>query len=90
VCSSDLWNFALLTARLDLPPELRLQPYITATVGRDGSFRIDDMPAGDYTLNLRFDREPVGKLSSDRLLVPPADPNHPDKPHDLGTLRLEP
>src|SRR5437879_1404830 len=36
------WNFALLTARLDLPQELLpSSPYITATVGRDGSFRID-------------------------------------------------
>ena len=29
-------------------------PYINASVDRDGSFRIDDVPAGDYTLMVPF------------------------------------
>jgi hypothetical protein len=84
------WNFGLLTARLDLPQELRdTSPYIMATIGRDGSFRIDDMPAGDYTMSIRFDRDPVGSLGEYRFVVPPADAANPDRPHDLGMLRLE-
>jgi hypothetical protein len=84
------WNFALVAARLDLPqPLLAASPYITATVGRDGAFRIDDMPAGEYLLNVRFNKDPVGRLSNVRFLVPPADGDHRDRPLDLGTLNLE-
>jgi protocatechuate 3,4-dioxygenase beta subunit/Zn-dependent protease with chaperone function len=87
---APLWNFALLTARVDLPEPFRsISPYITASVDRDGRFRIDDMPAGEYLLTVRFDRDPVGRLSQYRFTVPPADRDRLDKPLDLGLLTLE-
>jgi hypothetical protein len=32
----------------------KTSPYFTATVDRDGSFRIDDVPQGSYTLEVWF------------------------------------
>jgi hypothetical protein len=84
------WNFAMITARLDLPQPLQASsPYITASVGRDGSFRIDDMPAGEYLLSVRFDRDAVGRISDLRFRVPPADQQPADQPIDLGVVTLE-
>ena len=41
-----------------------------ASVSRDGTFRIDDVPDGDYTLTVRFSRDAAGKLPSRRFSVP--------------------
>ena len=55
------WNFALVTAS-PTQPERADGPYLTATVDRDGKFRIDDVPAGHYSLSVRFDRDDAGRL----------------------------
>jgi hypothetical protein len=75
------WNFALVQAR----PEKEGGPYLTATVDRNGRFRIDDVPAGGYTLQARFDRGGAGSLPGHPFRVPPDG----GEPVDLGTLKLE-
>ena len=85
-----LWNFAMVTARMDLPPALRsASPYITASLDRDGNFRIDDMPAGEYQLSVRFDRGAVGRLADQRFTVPAPTPGQASQLIDLGVLKLE-
>ncbi len=81
------WNFALVNVRCSTTSPDGASYQFTATVDRDGSFRIDDVPAGDHALSADFyqgDRA-VG-LSEHAFTVPPA---KDDKPVDLGTLTLE-
>ena len=54
------WNFALVTVQSDATEDRAAGPYFTATVDRDGKFRIDDVPAGDYSLSVRFQRDDAG------------------------------
>jgi hypothetical protein len=85
-----LWNFALVTARMDVPPPLRNSaPSITASLDRNGSFRIDDMPAGDYRLDVRFNRGAPGRLADQRFTVPASNPGQTGQLIDLGTLELQ-
>ncbi len=63
------------------------KPRITATVGSDGTFRIDDVPPDEYTLRVGFDRESPGRLHDHRFAVPAADGDAPEVV-DLGTLKL--
>ena len=56
---------------------------------RDGKFRIDDVPAGDYSLSVRFMKTPVGYLSDHRFRVPALEGDAAARPVDLGTLKLE-
>ncbi|MAG93829.1 MAG: hypothetical protein CMJ48_08785 [Planctomycetaceae bacterium] len=64
-------------------------PLFRATVDRDGTFRIDDMPAGSYSLSLRFSRDAVGRLSSFRFVVPPMNGARSDQRLNLGVLTLQ-
>lgn len=64
-------------------------PSFTATVDRDGSFRIDDMPPGTYILGVRFNDHAAGVLNSHRFSVPPVEEGQPADPVDLGLLRLQ-
>jgi len=64
---------------------------------RDGSFRIEDVPVGTYTLKIRIERTlrtysaispvtPIGALETEVTV-----PGNPDNtPLDLGTLSLTP
>lgn len=56
-----------------------------ALIDRDGSFRIDDTPAGDYSLSVSFVRNETLHLENYRFSVP--DPAA--EPIDLGVLKLE-
>jgi beta-lactamase regulating signal transducer with metallopeptidase domain/protocatechuate 3,4-dioxygenase beta subunit len=70
--------------------ELRTEsPAFSASVARDGSFRIDDMPPGDYVLMVHFSQHRAGHLSNHRFSVPPTDARQAGQPLDLGTLALE-
>ncbi len=82
------WNFALITVRCSTTSPDGASYQFTATVDRDGSFRIDDVPAGDHALSVDFFRadRAVGRLLEHIFHVPPA---KDDKPVDLGTLTLE-
>ena len=40
------WNFALVTAMSDQAETRATSPSLTATIDRDGRFRMDDVPAG--------------------------------------------
>jgi hypothetical protein len=64
-------------------------PRFTATVDRDGSFRIDDMTAGDYLLSVHFSRDAAGQLRDYRFTVPAMDEDRSDQELDLGDLTLE-
>ncbi len=62
----------------------------------DGSFRVDAVPAGTYTLNVApaepgeqpYMRKSLGNLTKE-VTVPPAPEDKPDEPFDLGTLELK-
>ena len=71
-----------------------------AVFAADGSFRIDDVPAGDYTLkislldlpntnfdNLRENPKIIGSLEMD-VTVPVTNGDEAEPPVDLGILRL--
>jgi hypothetical protein len=66
-----------------------LAPRCWTSVDRDGSFRIDDMPAGDYVLSIRAREKVPDVLKAYRFTVPPAEAGEPAPPVDLGTLTLE-
>ena len=85
------WNFASSRPRLTRPRPRFAQraTYLMATVDRDGRFRMDDVPAGNYSLNVRFDRDEAGHLGNHRVHVPPTEGDSLAQPVDLGTLTLE-
>ena len=82
------WNFADISVRSAEAETKPDSPYLWAAVARDGSFRLDDVPAGDYLLTVRFDRNGAGHLFDHRFKVPPA-AGDVDGAVDLGTLKLE-
>jgi beta-lactamase regulating signal transducer with metallopeptidase domain/protocatechuate 3,4-dioxygenase beta subunit len=83
------WNFALVQVEPVRAAPRPDAPSFMATVDRDGSFRIDDVPAGDYSLSVRFDRDAVGQLFNHRFHVPSPEGAGTGRPVDLGTLKLE-
>jgi hypothetical protein len=83
------WNFALVTAMSDQAETRATGPSLTATIDRDGKFRMDDVPAGDYSLSVRFERDDAGHLWNHRVHVPPTEGDSSAQPVDLGTLTLE-
>jgi hypothetical protein len=64
-------------------------PYFTASINRDGTFRIDDMPDGDFSLSVWFHRDGGRKSQNYRFSVPPMDGNESEKQLDLGDLNLD-
>jgi hypothetical protein len=82
------WNFAHISVRSAEAETRPDSPYLWGAVARDGSFRLDDVPAGDYLLTVRFDRDGAGHLFDRRFKVPPASGDG-DGPVDLGALTLE-
>jgi hypothetical protein len=63
-------------------------PQWTAAVDREGKFRVDDMPAGDYSLSARFQQDPPCRLGDHRFKVFLANGDRTEEPVDLGELRL--
>jgi RNA polymerase sigma factor (sigma-70 family) len=82
------WNFAHVDARSSGPGATESAHFLSATVARDGSFHLDDVPAGDYSLTVMFMQDEVGGLFNHEFKVPPA-AGSAVKPVDLGTLRLQ-
>ena len=81
----------------------RLQREYRAMFGPDGTFRIDDVPPGDYTIqinlfgwpklsegnppNSTLFLDPVASLETDATIPPASSPSN-DTPVSLGTLNL--
>lgn len=82
------WNFALISVRTTNEDRENRGPYFSASVARDGTFRIDDMPAGEYTLSVRFSKQPAGALPPLPFVVPAIEGKQSDVPVDLGVLKL--
>jgi beta-lactamase regulating signal transducer with metallopeptidase domain len=66
----------------------RSKPSFHASVDRDGSFRIDDMPAGNYEVRIWFHENAPGILRDFPFTVPPIEGPRSDIPLDLGVLTL--
>jgi hypothetical protein len=47
------------------------------------------MPAGDYSLSVRFQRDAPGHLFDYPFAVPPMEGRQSDEPLDLGVLTLK-
>ncbi len=82
------WNLAQVRVQLAAAEMRRNVEQWSATVDREGKFRIDDMPPGDYSLSVRFQQDPPGNLWDYRFKVPLPDGDRAEEPVDLGELRL--
>lgn len=68
-------------AASDAYERLRSQSFpFLASVAADGSFRIDDVPAGVYTLTVRFAAPETCSLPTYRFTVPPIDGGRSNEP----------
>jgi beta-lactamase regulating signal transducer with metallopeptidase domain len=83
------WNFALVSVGYDVVGFKPESLYFTASVDHDGTFRIDDVPPGDYSLSARLERDQPGRLRNHRFTVSPGNGDLPAQPVDLGVLTLE-
>ena len=83
------WNFAQVGAASQEHPAHGSGARIDATVGKDGSFRIDDAPAGDYSLRVLFTNNQRLFLVNHQFTVPAPAGDLAAKPIDLGVLKLE-
>jgi uncharacterized GH25 family protein len=65
-------------------------PNFRVSVDRDGTFRIDDVPPGSYTMNIDFQREgpAAGQLRDYKFTVPDG-ANDPTSELDLGLIELD-
>jgi beta-lactamase regulating signal transducer with metallopeptidase domain/uncharacterized GH25 family protein len=87
------WSFALVTLApaVDNPGKQGSAVYFTATVDRDGRFRVDDVPVGQYALNVYFQppRQNIVGVRRHAFAVPAAPGDAAGPAVDLGTLTLE-
>lgn len=64
-------------------------PTYSASVDRDGSFRINNVLSGKYVLSQGFGREPLKvTISPQKLEIPEIDSDTDDTPLDLGEIQL--
>jgi hypothetical protein len=82
------WNLAQVRVQLAAAEIRRNVEQWSATVDREGKFRIDDMPPGDYSLSVRFQQDPPDNLRDYRFKVLLPDGDRAEEPVDLGELRL--
>jgi protocatechuate 3,4-dioxygenase beta subunit len=88
------WNLAGIQVMPEAAERRANWLYFTASVDRDGRFRIDDVPAGSYSLEVWFMRtaqqsDDAGQLSHHRFVVPSLASDRAEPPIDLGVLRLK-
>ncbi len=63
-------------------------PYFNVSVDRDGNFRIEDVPPGEYSLSVDMNERPIGQLRDHAFSVPAAE-GDAKEPVELGVLTLE-
>ncbi len=83
------WNFALGTLNSPTRGPGGKGLDFTVTVAPDGTFRIDDVPAGSYMFSVYFQRDRAGLIHDRMVTVPKVEGEAAEKPLDLGTLTLE-
>ncbi|WP_435019947.1 carboxypeptidase regulatory-like domain-containing protein [Tundrisphaera sp. TA3] len=76
----------------------RAQRNYSVKIEPDGSFRVDDVPAGDYTLSIAINEPPQGNLcgiggellgsATHSFSIPEMPGGRSDEPLDVGTLEL--
>ena len=82
------WNFASVEAHLADKPESGFTSGFYATVGPDGSFRVDDAPPGKYLMTVRFEKSEPGMIWRHPFEVPLLEADTARTPVDLGSLQL--
>jgi hypothetical protein len=83
------WSFALVDVVPRASGRGAPEGRYRASVGRDGTFRIEDMPPGEYTLSVRYDEHVGGFLRDFRFFVPETARDSSSPPLDLGALTLK-
>jgi hypothetical protein len=81
------WHFALVTVLCSTTSPDGTSYRFTATVDRDGAFRIHDVPAGDHALSVAFFQWVRALVLLDHTFS--VSPAKDDKPVNVGTLTLE-
>jgi beta-lactamase regulating signal transducer with metallopeptidase domain/protocatechuate 3,4-dioxygenase beta subunit len=66
-----------------------ITPFFRASAGPDGTFRIDDMPAGVHSISVRLDGKVRLSLPEHRFTIKPIENGRSDEPLDMGDLTLE-
>jgi beta-lactamase regulating signal transducer with metallopeptidase domain len=93
------WWHSMLSVRAIVPGPHGLEAGASfgGKVASDGTFRFDDVPAGDYRLTVRLDAPPRSERDSrtevigsveHSFRVPEMPDGHSDEPLELGTLEL--
>ena len=83
------WSFAGIMGQSTAPdPDGGLRTWFTATVVRDATFRVDDLPPGAYSFSVRMQQDRANLLANFAFEVPAVDPADPLAPVDLGTITI--
>jgi beta-lactamase regulating signal transducer with metallopeptidase domain len=82
------WSFAQVEIEPEKTADGTRHQHFTASVAPDGTFRVDDVPAGDCSLNVRFQLGDGGFLINHHFRVPNANATPSAPPLDLGVLTL--
>jgi hypothetical protein len=83
------WDRAIVAARPDVPGAYANPHFyhFTASVDSEGNFAIDDVPVGDYVLDVQIINQGV-KLTGHSFSVPAINEKLSRRPVDLGVLTL--
>jgi beta-lactamase regulating signal transducer with metallopeptidase domain len=82
------WSFAEVEIEPEKAEAPAARPHFSASVAPDGTFRVDDLPAGDFALNVRFQLGQGGFLFNHHFQVPKPNASTSASPLDLGVLTL--
>jgi beta-lactamase regulating signal transducer with metallopeptidase domain/uncharacterized GH25 family protein len=83
------WSFAMVEIEPQKTADGTMHQHFSASVAPDGTFRVDDVPAGDCSLNVRFQLGDGGFLFNHHFRVPNANATPSTPPFDLGVLTLQ-
>jgi hypothetical protein len=84
----DQSGVALRSAQIMIRREGSQMPEFSATADRDGNFCIEDVPPGDYILNVFVPRAAGPRIQVRRFTVPTTIEKLSQRPVDLGVLPL--